>query len=148
MMDLVRWNPWKDLAILQNRINRLFGEPFLRSGTSEEDGGLGTWYPDIDMFEQGDKIVITADLPGMDKKDVSVEVKDRVLTLKGERKLENEVKEDDYYRRERSYGRFQRSFTLPAEIDENKIKADFKNGVLKIELPRPEEQKPKQITIH
>lgn len=147
MMNLVRWNPWREMTTLQSRINRLFDEPFSRTDR-EDNEVMGTWYPVVDMFEENDSFVIKAELPGMDKRDISVDVKDRVLTLKGERKYENEVKEDNYYRRERSYGKFQRAFTLPADIDPNEIKADFKDGLLKIEVPKPEEHKPKEITIH
>jgi HSP20 family protein len=84
----------------------------------------------------------------MEKKDISIDLKDRVLTLKGERSVDNEVKEDRYYRRERSFGRFERAFTIPSGLNPDKIKANYKDGVLKIEVPKPEEEKPKQITIH
>ena len=147
MMNLVRWNPWREMTTLQGRINRLFDEPFFRTDR-EDNEVMGAWYPVVDMFEENDSFVIKAELPGMDKKDISVDVKDRVLTLKGERKYENEVKAENYYRRERSYGKFQRAFTLPADIDPNEIKADFKDGLLKIEVPKPEEHKPKEITVH
>jgi HSP20 family protein len=135
------------MTTLQSRINRLFDEPFFPTDR-ENNEVMGTWYPVVDMFEENDSFVIKAELPGMDKKDISVDVKDRVLTLKGERKFENEVKEENYYRRERSYGKFQRAFTLPADIDPNEIRADFKDGLLKIEVPKPEEHKPKEITVH
>jgi len=147
MMNLVRWNPWREMTTLQSRINRLFDEPFFRTDREDHEV-MGMWYPVVDMFEENDSFVIKAELPGMDKKDISVDVKDRVLTLKGERKYENEVKEENYYRRERSYGKFQRAFTLPADIDPNEIKADYKDGLLKIEVPKPEDHKPKEITIH
>jgi HSP20 family protein len=135
------------MATLHHRFNRLMDDPFLRTDReSAED--LGTWYPVVDMFENDDSFVIKAELPGMGKDDIAVDVKDRVLTLKGERNYDNEVKEENYYRRERSYGRFQRAFSLPADVDADKIKADFKDGLLKIEVPKPLAQKPKQITIH
>jgi HSP20 family protein len=109
---------------------------------------MGSWLPAVDMFDDDDKIVIKAELPGMDKKDISVDIENRVLTLSGERNYDNEVKEDNYYRRERAYGRFKRAFNLPADVDSDQIKADFKDGVLRVEIPKPEEQKPKQITVH
>lgn len=147
MMNLVRWSPWREMATLHNRFNRLMDDPFFRTDRdSTED--MGTWYPVVDMFENDDSFVIKAELPGMGKDDIVVDVKDRVLTLKGERNYDNEVKEENYYRRERSYGKFQRTFSLPADVDADKIKADFKDGLLKIEVPKPTEQKPKQITIH
>ncbi len=147
MMNLMRWNPWREMVTLQNRFNRLLDDPFFRT-ERENAEDVGTWYPAVDMFENDDSFVIKAELPGMEKKDISVDVKDRVLTLTGERNHDNEVKEKNYYRRERSYGKFQRSFMLPADVDPDKIKADFKNGLLKIEVPKPEGQTPKQITIH
>jgi HSP20 family protein len=148
MMNLVRWNPWSEMSTLQNRLNSLFNEPFFRSGREDDQFSMGSWYPAVDMFENDDKIVIKAELPGVDKKDISVEVKDRVLTLCGERNYDHEVKEENYYRRERACGKFKRAFNLPADVDPDKIKADFKDGVLKVELPKPEAQKPKRITVH
>ena len=148
MMNLVRWNPWREMSTLQNRINGLFDEPFFRSGHDDDGLSLGSWYPAVDMFENDDRIVIKAELPGVDKKDISVDVKDRVLTLSGERNYENEVKEENYYRRERACGKFKRTFNLPVDVDPDKVKADFKDGVLKVELPKPEAQKPKRITVH
>jgi HSP20 family protein len=102
----------------------------------------------VDIYDDGDKFVIKAELPGMDKKDISIDLKDRVLTLKGERSHDNEVKEDRYYRKERAYGKFERTFTLPVGLNHNDIKADYKDGLLKIDIPKPEEEKPKQITVH
>jgi HSP20 family protein len=135
------------MATLNHRFNRLMDDPFFRTDReSAED--MGTWYPVVDMFENDDSFVINVELPGMGKDDIAVDVKDRVLTLKGERNYDNEVKAENYYRRERSYGKFQRAFSLPADVDADKIKADFKDGLLKIEVPKPVEQKPKQITIH
>jgi len=148
MMNLVRWNPWREMSTLQNRINHLLNEPFFRSDREDDDLSMGSWYPAVDMFDNDDTIVIKAELPGMDKKDISVDVKDRVLTLSGERNYDKEVKEDNYYRRERASGKFKRAFNLPVDIDPDKIKADFKDGVLKVEMPKPESQKPKKITVH
>jgi len=135
------------MTTLQNRINRLFDDPLMPINRDDDDF-LGAWNPAVDLFEKDDSFVIKAELPGLDKKDISVELKDRVLMLKGERKCENEVKEENYYRRERSYGKFQRAFNLPSDLDPDKIKADFKDGVLEISIPKPEAQKPKPITIH
>ena len=147
MMNLVRWSPWKDMTTLQNGINRLFDDPFLR--ISREDGeSLGMLNPSVDLYEMDDNFVIKAELPGVDKDNIAIDVKDRVLTLSGERSHDNEVKEENYYRRERSHGKFQRAFTLPADVDPDKIKAEYKDGVLKIEVPKPEGLKPKQITVH
>jgi HSP20 family protein len=90
------------------------------------------------MYDEDDRVVIKAELPGVDKKDIAVDVKDRVLTLSGERTYDNEVKAENYYRRERAYGKFQRAFNLPADVDSDKINADFKDGLLIIEVPKPE----------
>ena len=148
MMNLVRWNPWREMNALQNRFNHLLDDSFFRPGRSDDDLSLGTWHPVVDMYDEDDRVVIKAELPGVDKKDIAVDVKDRVLTLSGERTYDNEVEEENYYRRERAYGKFQRAFSLPADVDSDKIKADFKDGLLKIEVPKPEKQKPKNITIH
>jgi HSP20 family protein len=135
------------MSTLQHRINHMLNEPFFRSD-GDDELPMGSWYPAVDMFDDGDKIVIKAELPGMDKKDISVDIEDRVLTLSGERNYDNEVKEENYYRRERASGTFKRAFNLPAEVNSDKIKADFKDGVLKVEIPKPEAKKPKQITVH
>jgi len=148
MMNLVRWSPWREMNTLQNRLNHLFDDSFFQPSRSDDGLGLGTWHPVVDMFDEDDRIVIKAELPGMDKNDIAVDVKDRVLTLSGERTHDNAVKEENYYRRERAYGKFQRAFSLPVDVDSDKIKADFKDGLLKIEVPKPEKQKPKEITIH
>ena len=135
-MNLVKWNPWGEMAAF-----------FPTSGLSDEFG-MGRWEPAVDILDNKDKIVIKAELPGVDKKDIKIDLKDHVLTLKGERSYENEVKEDNYYHRERTFGKFQRSFRLPLDLDPDKIKADYQDGVLRIEIPKPEEEKPKQITVH
>lgn len=147
-MELVKLNPFKEMMSLRERMNRLFDEPFFSVGHQSPESTLGTWNPAVDMFEKDDTLVIKAELPGLDKSDVSLDLKDGVLTLKGERKLENEVKDGSYYRCEMSYGKFMRSFALPADTDPEKIKAEFKNGLLTIEVPKPENRKPKQITVN
>ncbi|MGD9286444.1 MAG: Hsp20/alpha crystallin family protein [Desulfobacterales bacterium] len=148
MMNLVRWNPYGEMTGMKNRINRMFSDPFWFSRRMDDDTNMGMWNPAVDLYEQDDHFVIKAELPGVDKKDISIDLKDRVLTLSGERSHENEAKEENYYRRERSFGKFQRAFTLPAEVDSDKIKAEFRDGLLRIEVPKPEHQKHKQVTIH
>lgn len=148
MMDLIRWNPMKEMVSLRERMSRLFDEPLFRFDGPTEETGMGAWLPAVDMFEKDDHLVIKAELPGTDKKDISLDFKDGVLTLSGVRKHENEVKEENVYRRELSYGRFVRSFSLPADSDAEKIKAEFQNGLLTIEIPRPEQHKPKQIKVN
>lgn len=148
MMDLVRWNPWKEMVSLRDRMNRLFDDVFFRSDRRDDVWAEGVWVPAVDMFETDDKVVIKAELPGLEKKDISLDLQNGVLTLKGERKSENEVKEENYYRREMSYGKFVRSFSLPVDVDAEKIKAEFKNGLLTVEVPKPEGHKPKQIKVN
>lgn len=148
MMDLIRWNPVREMASLRERMNRLFDDSLFRSDRRSEEVDGGVWLPAVDMFEKDDRLVIKAELPGMDKKDIGLDLKDGVLTLSGVRQHENEVKEENVYRREMSYGRFVRSFTLPADSDADQIKAEFNNGLLTIEIPKPEQHKPKQIKVN
>jgi len=147
-MNLVRWSPFNDMLYFKNRLNRLFDESIFPTHRADDTAGLSNWNPVVDIFDQDGNIVITAELPGVDKENVTVDIKERLLTLSGERSGESEVKEDNYYRRERVYGRFERSFTLPGNVDSEKITAEFKDGVLKIEVPKPADMSPKQITIH
>ena len=148
MMDLTRWNPWKETTVLRDQLNRLFEDFAFSSDRQIQDGAMGVWYPASDVMEKDDMFVIKVELPGLDKEDISLDFKNGVLTLKGERKIENEAKEENFYRRELSYGKFIRSFSLPVQVEPDKIKAEFKNGLLTIEVPKPEEQKPKQISVH
>ena len=147
-MAIVRWDPFRDVATLQDRINRIFNESFGGSRDLNDEVGLYDWRPPVDIYETDDGIVLKAELPGINKEDVSVEVKDNVLTLKGERLLDPDIKDENYYRKERSFGKFNRSFSLQEQIKPDLIKASFKNGVLTVEIPRPEEEKPKQVTVN
>ena len=147
-MNLVKWNPWREMTTFGNSFPRLSHDPFFSTRWADEDMEMVNWKPMVDIYDHDEAIVVKAELPGLNKDDVHVDVKDRVLTLKGERKHDNEVKEDHYYRKERFYGQFQRSFTLPEDVDPDKINAEFKDGVLKIEIPKPEERKPKKIAVH
>jgi HSP20 family protein len=149
-MAIVRFEPFRDLVSLNERMNRLFEESFRSASRrgGDEDWALGgAWAPVVDIYEQDGNIVLKAELSGIDAKDVDIRVENNVLTLSGERKLDNEVKRDSYHRVERSYGTFSRSFTLPLVVDTEKIKADYKDGVLRLTLPKKEEAKPKQISI-
>jgi HSP20 family protein len=148
MMDLIRWNPWKEMVSLRDRMNGLLADSLFRPDRREDDVAMGLWYPSVDMFEKDDKVVIKAELPGLEKKDLNLEIKDGVLTLKGERKYDHEVKEENFYRREMCYGKFMRSFTLPAEVEADKITAEFQNGLLTVEVPKSEARKPKQIKVN
>ncbi len=150
-MAIVRWEPFRDLMTVQERMNRIFDDAFRGVGRhhgEEDDWALGgTWAPPVDIYEQDGNLVLKAELPGIDPKDVDVRVENNVLTLTGERKFENEVKRDQYHRVERAYGRFSRSFTLPNVVDTGNIKAEFKDGLLRVVMPKREEAKPKQISI-
>jgi HSP20 family protein len=146
-MALVKWDPFRDVAELQNRINRIFDESFGRSRELDDETSLQSWRPAVDIYEIDGGIVVAAELPGVVKENVSVEVKDEILTIKGERLANPKIKEDSYYRRERLYGPFKRSFTLHQNIQPDLIKATFKDGILEIEIPRPQKEQPKQITV-
>src|SRR5712691_2690042 len=144
-MAIVRFEPFREL---QDRMNRLFSEAYLSSPTGEEDWALGgSWAPAVDIYEQDNNIVLKAELPGVDPKDVDIRLENNTLTLRGERKFDDEVKKENYHRVERAYGAFTRSFTLPTVVDQGSIKAEFKDGVLRVTLPKREEAKPKQIQI-
>jgi HSP20 family protein len=148
-MAIVRWEPFRDLVSLQDRMNRVFDDAFRGQRGAHEDWALGgSWAPSVDIYEHNGNLVLKAELPGIDPKDVDVRVENNVLTLRGERKIDDEVKQESYHRVERSYGSFTRSFTLPNVVDTDKIKADFKDGVLQLVLPKREEAKPKQIAIN
>lgn len=143
-MAIARFDPFRDLAVLQDRVNRLFGDAY---GTREE-GVFSNWVPAVDIFENDKKeLVLKAELPDVKKEDVSVTVENNTLTLSGERKLDSEVKKENYHRIERAYGSFSRSFSLPATVDTGKIGAEFKNGVLTVRLPFREEAKPRSIAV-
>lgn len=146
-MALVRWEPFKDLLSIHDRMNRLFEDTFYRGKGLEEELTKGTWTPSVDIYETQEDIVLKAELPGLEQKDISIEVRDNTLTLRGEKKFEKEVKEENYHRIERSYGTFQRMFTLPDTVQQDKVKAKFKDGVLEIIMPKVEKAKPKLIKV-
>ena len=142
------WTPFGAMRELEHEMDRMFGLtrwPMVERGTT----GLleGIWSPSVDVYQDEHKIVVKADVPGLEKKDFDIAVVDHHLTIKGERKNENEVKEENYHRTERVYGTFQRSFELPATVDTEKIQAEYKDGVLELTLPKKEEAKPKQIAV-
>lgn len=146
-MAIIRWEPFRDLLSLQERMNRLFEEAG-RGISRGQDDDWGAWAPAVDIYEQGNDIVLKAELPGVDPKDVDIRIENNVLTLRGERKLESEVKKESYHRVERAYGTFMRSFTLPSTVDTANVKAEYKDGLLRVVLPKREEAKPKQIQIN
>jgi HSP20 family protein len=147
-MALVRWTPMGNLQSFQHEMNRMFNQ-FFPGGNGEEAGsGLSTWTPPVDIYERDDGLVIKAELPGVSKDDVSIDVHQNTLILRGQRKHEADVKDEQYHRVERTYGTFQRSFVLPTMVDQEKVQATFKNGVLELHLPKLESAKPRRIAIH
>jgi HSP20 family protein len=144
-MAIVRFDPIQDFAALQDRMNRLFGGTFTRD---EDLNAPGSWVPPVDIFETDNHdLVVRAELPGLSREDIEVTVENSTLVLNGAKKLDAEVKEENYRRIERSYGTFHRSFTLPTTVDTSKVGADFKNGVLTVKLPFREEAKPRTINV-
>lgn len=139
---------FRDLMTLQDRMNRLFGDAIPRTPVTREDNlYAGSWAPAVDIYETENEIVLKADLPDINPKDVDIRVEDNILYLKGERKFEKETNEENFHRIERSYGSFARSFSLPHTVAADKIMASYKDGVLHVKMPKREESKPKQIKI-
>ena len=145
-MAISRWDPFRDLSMLQDRMNRLFDDAG-RGWHGDEPSATTSWSPAVDIYETENEIMVQAELPGVDRKDIGLNLENNVLTLKGERRFEKETKQENYHRIERSYGAFSRSFSIPAIVDEEKIRADYKDGILKIALPKKEQVRPKQIRI-
>ena len=145
-MAIVRWEPFRDIMTTHRDFDRLLKEAFTPF-FGEGEPSTRTWAPPVDIYENENDIVLKAELPGIDPKDVEVRVEDNTLYLKGERKFEKEVKNENYHRVERSYGSFARSFSLPNSINSEKVKAEYKDGLLTLTLPKREEAKPKTIRI-
>lgn len=144
-MAIVKYNPFKDLRTMQEEMNHLLDLAWNRE--SGEDLKEGIWQPPVDIYEDRDSVVIKAEVPDIDQKDIEVKIENNTLTLRGERKQNLEVKKENYHRVERYYGTFQRSFTLPHTIDQEKVEAACDKGVLTVVLPKKEETKPKQIKV-
>ncbi len=145
-MALIRWEPARELQTIQQEMNRLFGAAF-DSGGAGNGNDPRRWIPAMDLVEKNDHFVLRADLPGVEKEDVNIELQDNMLTISGERKSEHEERKDGYFRIERASGRFSRSLTLPEGIDPEGVQARFRNGVLEVAVPKPEERKPKRVSI-
>jgi len=139
-----RFEPFSGLT-LQDQINRLFGETF---GRTSEEGSITTWAPAVDIYETEHELVVKADLPDIKPEELDIRVENNILTIRGERKFEKKVAEDKYLRVERSYGSFSRSFSLANTVNPEAIKAEYKNGVLTLTVPKREEAKPKQIKVN
>ena len=145
MTNIIRWDPFRTITSLQEQMNRLFEDSFLR-GRSEQSS-LATWAPAVDIYETEQELVAKADLPGLEEKDLDVRVENNTLTIRGERKVENKVSDENFLRVERAYGSFTRSFSLPNTVDTEHIKAEYRNGVLSVHMPKREESKPKQVKV-
>jgi HSP20 family protein len=152
-MSLVRWSPVRDLVSfpsdilsMQREINRMF-DSFFRGGAQDDDSLFSAWTPPVDVAEHDDAYEVKVELPGVSKDDVKITMQNNILTIRGEKKQESESKNSGYHRMERTYGAFQRSFTLPSSVRADKVDAAYKDGILTITLPKAEEAKPKQIEV-
>ena len=144
MMAITRWDPFREVVALQNRMNSLFRE----IGESDSPVTTASFVPAVDIYEDNKKVVLKLEVPGIEEKDLDIRVENNVLTVKGERKMEKEEKEENFHRIERRYGSFFRSFTLPSTVDVEHIGANYNNGVLKLELNKKPEAQPKQIKVN
>jgi HSP20 family protein len=147
--DVARWDPFREFSVLQDRMDRLFEDVF------SDSFGFGAWglgstqfMPAADMYEDGNSLELRLEVPGVDEKDLEISLQDNVLTVKGERKLENNEKGENFVRQERAYGKFSRSFTLPSSVDPEHVNANYVNGVLHIRLGKRAEARPKQIKVN
>jgi HSP20 family protein len=144
-MALIRWDPVRELDSLQGDMNRLFDRFF--EGRPPNGGSVRRWIPPMDLVENEQSLVLRADLPGMNEDDVNLEIKDGVLTISGERRSESEEKSEGFHRVERAFGRFSRALSLPEGVDADKVSAHFKDGVLEVTIPKPEETQPTRVEI-
>jgi len=145
-MAIIRWEPFRDLMTLREKMNRLFEEAFITRG-EEKEMVSGTWTPSVDIYETENALILSAEVPGIEENDIEIKIENSTLTLHGERKFEKETKEENFHRIERAYGTFHRSFTLPNYIDQDKIKAEHENGILKITMPKKTEMKPRKVKV-
>src|SRR5258708_32140287 len=146
-MAIVRWEPFQDLVTTQDRFNRFFNSTLARF-LDDSAAGTRPWAPAVDIYETDQNVVLKAELPGVDPKDVEARIEDGTLYLKGQRKFEKEAKEENYYHVERAYGSFMRSVSLPSSVDPDKAEAEYKDGVLILTMPKREEAKPKTVKIN
>jgi len=145
-MSITRWDPFRDLMTIQERMNRLFQDTLSRQ-RGQEELESGQWGPAVDIYETGDRIVLRADLPGVEQGEIEIRVDDNTLVLKGERKPPADMKPENIHRAERPHGPFLRSFSLPQNVDQAAIRATHKNGVLELTLPKRQEAKAKAIRV-
>src|SRR3989442_1023352 len=143
-MNLMRWEPFRDFATLSDSMNRVLNDPLFRLAPTET---VGSWLPPVDIEEEGDRVVLRAEIPGVSRDDIDVSVENGTLTLRGEKKQERKIEAENAHRLERFYGSFSRSFVLPTRINAERIKATYKDGVLEVVLPKAEEARPKKIKV-
>lgn len=146
-MNLVKWDPLKELEDVSSRLNRLFGRSVARTESNQEMLALPEWTPSADISETDTSYLIKAEIPGVNKEDVKVTLQDGILTISGERRQEKEEKGKKYHRIERSYGSFVRSFRMPDDADESAVKAEFKDGMLNVTLTKSAKAKPRSIDV-
>jgi HSP20 family protein len=144
MATIAHLEPFRGLSNLQNQFNKIFNDSFRNQA---EESALTTWAPAVDIYETPNELVVKADLPDVNEKDIDVRVENNLLTIRGERKFEKSVSEENYLRVERTYGSFSRSFSLPNTVNAEAIGAEYKNGVLTVTLPKREESKPRQVKV-
>jgi HSP20 family protein len=145
-MSLVRFDPFREMAALQDRVNRAFGD--LNRRFDDDLTMRGSWTPSVDIYESDDHaLVLKAELPDVTREDINLRVENNTLTITGQKRMDKDVKEDQYHRIERAYGTFSRTFTLPPTVDAGRINAEFKNGVLTVTLPLREDARPRQIQV-
>jgi HSP20 family protein len=145
MTTITRLQPFRGFSALQDQVNRIFNQTVQNQG---DESALTAWAPSVDIFETPNELVVKADLPEVDEKDIDVRVENNLLTIRGERKFDKSVSEDNYLRIERTYGTFSRSFSLPNTVNPESIRAEYKNGVLTVNLPKREESKPRQVKVN
>lgn len=147
-MAIVRWDPFRDLMNLQDEVNSLFRRSFFRGAEAPAAAETtAAWAPALDMHESEDKLTVEVELPGLEAEDIDISLDDGILHIRGERKFASDVKEENYHRIERAYGYFERNVPLPRKVDQDRVSASVNGGVLRIELPKAEEARPRQIPI-
>ncbi|MFB3903129.1 MAG: Hsp20/alpha crystallin family protein [Acidobacteriota bacterium] len=146
-MAILRFDPLRELVALQDRMNRIFEESVRARGAEEGEFASGTWSPPVDIYETQEALLVKAELPEVNREDIDIRLENGVLTIRGQRKLSDELKSYQCYRMESRYGSFSRSFSLPRSVDADKIEASYRDGVLNITIPKREETKARQIQI-
>jgi HSP20 family protein len=146
-MSLRKWDPSRDLTSIQERMNQLFDDTLSTRQEGAEEFSKGSWSPPVDIYETAKSVVLKAEIPGISQEEIEIKIEDNVLVLKGARKFEKKTDDETYYRIERSYGSFMRTFTLPNSVDQNGVSASYESGVFKIVMPKKQDKKQKKIKV-